>query len=245
MPRAPLWLCPCLAAALACAGAPPPLPAGVSAAPAVGDSLELLVTKLHFAEGAPADVELRELRVLSVDREPWSPVALAAAGALPGDVGVIAGRRCRWREGLRGHEVERGSWYLLHAGSLFAFDHRGFGASCSDEAAFAPAAADQVALERSLMRYLSQRFPVVEIPGQERLARGLALLAQGRNEDAAYELYALDRRIAELERRQSDYETPDVGQRERLREEQEQLKPLRAQLYHALQDQASREVVLP
>jgi hypothetical protein len=211
----------------------------------VGDSLALLVTKLHHAEGAPADVEVRELRILSIDREPWSSVDLAAAEALPGDVGVIAGRRCSSRDGLSTRQVERGSWYLLHAGALFAFDHRGFGASCADVPLFAPAAADQVALERSLIRYLSQRWPVVEIPGQLRLARGLALLAQGRNEDAAYELYALDRHIAELERRQSDYETPDAGERERLREQEEQLRPLRAQLFHALQDQASQEVVLP
>ena len=94
------------------------------------------------------------------------------------------------------------------------------------------------------MRYLSQRWPIIEIPGEQRLQRGLALLERDRNEDAAYELYALDRRIAELERRQSEYETPDVGERERLREEEER-RPLRAQLYHALQDQASREVLLP
>jgi len=245
VPRAPLRLVPCLVAVLACAGAPPTLPAGVSATPAVGDSLALLVTKLHHAEGAPADVAVRELRLLSIDREPWSSVDLAAGEALPGDVGVIAGRRCHSREGLTTREVERGSWYLLRAGALFAFDHWGFGANCADLPLFAPAAASQVGLERSLMRYLSQRWPVVEIPGEQRLARGLALLAQGRSEDAAYELYALDRHIAELERRQSDYETPDAGERERLQQQEEQLRPLRAQLLHALRDQASQEVVLP
>ena len=56
VPRSPVWLPSCLALSIACAGTPPPLPPGVSAAPALGDSLELLLTKLRHAEGAPADV---------------------------------------------------------------------------------------------------------------------------------------------------------------------------------------------
>ncbi len=232
--RAPLW--PVLCFALACATPPPPLPAGATAEPALGDSLSLLLTKLHHAEGAPAEIELRELRVVSVEREPWRPLEPAAAAAEPGEIGVIAGRRCTWREGLHTEQVERGSWFLLHAGTLRAFDHQGFGARCVVRPAFEPAAADQVALERSLVRYLSQRWPVGEIPGGERLARGLRLLAQDRVEDAQYELFALDRRISELERRQSEHETPDDGERMLLRQEEEQLRPLRAQLHQALRD---------
>ena len=154
---------------------------------------------------------------------------------------MIAGRRCRWRNGLFREEVERGSWYLLEAGALSAFDHQGFGPSCASRPAFEPAAIDQVALERSLMRYLSQRWPISEVGGEERLARGRRLLARGRVEDAQYELYALDRSIAEAERRDSEQETPDAGQRERLREEVERLRPLRAQLYHALHDYVTTE----
>ncbi len=232
MTRAPPWTVLCFA--LACATAPPPLPPGTTAEPSIGDSLAVLIAKLHHAEGAPAEVELSELRVVSVEREPWRTLDLAAAGAEPGEVGVIAGRRCAWREGLHSEEVERASWFLLHGGTLHAFDHQGFGARCGGSPAFEPAAAEQVALERSLVRYLSQRWPVAEIPGEERLARGTRLLAQDRVEDARYELFALDRRIAELERRQTEQETPDAGERERLRREQERLRPLRAQLHHAL-----------
>lgn len=245
MPRAPLWLPPCLALTLACASAPPPLPAGVSAAPAVGDPLALLVTKLHHTEGTPAAVTLRELRAIAVDREPWQPLELDAAAAHPGEVGVIAGRRCTWREGLLRHEVERASWFLLRAGALTAFDHQGFGAACASRPAFEPAAAEQVALERTLMRYLSQRWPVTEIPGEQRLARGLQLLERGRSEDARFELHALDRRIDELSRRQTEYETPDTAERERLRREEEELRPMRAQLHHALAESATKENVLP
>lgn len=243
MPRAPLW--PLLCLGLACATAPPPLPAGATAAPALGDPLALLIAKLHHAEGAPAEIELRELRVVSVARHPWRTLDPATAGAEPGEVGVIAGRRCSWREGLHSEQLERASWFLLERGTLRAFDHQGFGARCAGKPAFEPAAADQLALERSLMRYLSQRWPVTEIPGEERLARGLRLLERGRDEDAQYELFALDRRISELERRQSEYETPDAGERELLREEEAQLRPLRAQLQHALRDQATKEEELP
>jgi len=244
VPRAPLWLLPCLTAALACATAPP-LPAGVSAAPALGDSLELLLVKLHHAEGAPAEVELRELRVMSVEREPWQSLDPESAAARSVRVGVIAGRRCRWRERLLPQHRDRGSWFLLEAGALRAFDHQGFGVDCVGHPAFEPAFADQVATERSLVRYLSQRWPVTEIAGQERLERGLRLLERGRSEDAQYELFALDRRLIELARRQSEYETSDAEEREQLRREEELLRPLRAQLAHALRDQATKEEELP
>jgi hypothetical protein len=240
VPRAPLWLSPCLPLALACAGAPP-LPAGVSATPALGDPVALLVTKLHHAEGSPRRIELRELRAMAVDREPWQALDPAVAGSYPGEVGLIAGRRCTRREGLARHETDRASWFLLDAGALTAFDHQGFGPACESRPAFEPAAAGQVALEKTLMRYLSQRWPVTEIPGEQRLARGLRLLERGRSEDAAQELFALDRRIDELERRQTEYETPDALERERLRDEEERLRPLRAQLQHALADYAEKE----
>jgi hypothetical protein len=244
VPRAPLWLYPCLLLALACAGAPP-LPAGVSAAPALGDPMALLVTKLHHAEDSSTEIELRELRAMAVDREPWEPLDPAVAGAHPGEVGVIAGRRCARREGLLRQQTDRASWFLLDENKLVAFDHQGFGPACASRPAFEPAAADQVALERSLMRYLSQRWPVAEIPGEQRLARGLRLLALGRDEDARYELHALDRRIDELERRQTEYETPDASERERLRDEEERLRPMRAQLHHALADHEPKEEELP
>jgi hypothetical protein len=233
-----------LCLALACA-APPPLAPGESAKPALGDPLALLVTKLHHADGTPAKIDLRELRAMSVASEPWQPLEIDVAAFSPGEVGVIAGRRCSWREGLDSEQVDRGSWFLLRDGRLSAFDHPGFGAYCARDAAFEPAAADQVEIERSLRRYLSQRWPPGEIPGEERLARGLRLLEVDRPEDARYELIALDRRLTELERRQTEQETPDIGQRERLREEEERLRPLRAQLFHALRDDAKLRGELP
>ena len=244
MPRAPLWLLPCFTAALACASSPP-LPPGVPAAPALGDSLDLLLVKLRHAEGAPAEVELRELRVMAVDREPWRPLDPDSAAARSLPVGVIAGRRCSWREGLLPQHRDRGSWFLLEAGVLRAFDHQGFGIDCVSHPAYEPAFVTQVATEHALVRYLSQRWPVTEIPGDERLARGLRLLERKRFEDAEYELFALDRRLRELARRQSEYETPDPGERERLHREEEELRPLRAQLQHALRDSVPKEEELP
>ena len=245
VPRALLRLLPCLTAALACAGAPPPLPLGASAVPELGDPLALLLVKLRHVENGVASVELRELRVMAVDRQPWQPLDPESAAAHSGTVGVIAGRRCRWRDGLLPKHVDRGSWFLLDAGRVTAFDHEGFGADCLGHPAFQPASADQVGIERSLVRYLSQRWPVTQIPGEERLARGLRLLERGRREDAQYELFALDRQIAELERRQTESETPEAGEREILRREEDALRPLRAQLAHALRDDDTREEELP
>jgi hypothetical protein len=244
VPRAPLRLTLPFLSALACAGAPP-LPAGVSAAPALGDPLALLVTKLSHAEGAPADVAVRELRIIAVDREPWQTLDAEAAAAHPGELGVVTGRRCTWREGLERHQVDRASWFLLSEGALRAFDHQGFGAECASRPGFEPANAGQVPLERTLMRYLSQRWPVAEIPADQRLARGLALLDRGRTEDAGYELQALDRRIEEVSRRQNDVDTPDEAERRSLREEEARLRPERAQLYHALRAARGGEEPLP
>lgn len=242
VPCARRWLSPCLALGLACAGTPPELPAGVSAAPAPGDPLALLVAKLHHAEGTPARVELRELRMMAVDGEPWRPLEPAAAAAHPGRVALVAGRRCTFGAGPARTRVERASWFVFEAGALRAFDHQGFGPECASRPAFEPAGAEEVPLERALLRYLSQRWPLSEIPGEQRLARGLRLLERGRSEDARFELHALDRRIEELGRRQSEYETPDAAERERLREEEERLRPQRAQLHRAL---ATKEVGVP
>jgi len=241
--RAPLW--PVLAAAgLACA-AVPPLPAGTSAQPALGDPLGLIVTKLHYADGAPADIDVREVRMLAIDQQPWRTIDAATAAALPGTVGVVAGRRCHWRDGLTGHDVDRGSWFLLRGGALYAYDHTGFGARCAELPAFDPVPLAEVGIERELVRYLSQRWPIAEVNGEQRAARGLALVARGRSDDAIYELNAIDRRLAELARRQTEEETPDAAKRESLRQEEERLRPLRAQLAHALEERARAEEVEP
>jgi hypothetical protein len=243
--RALLRVPPLLLLGLACAGAPPALPPGTGAAPALGDPLGLLLAKLAHAEGAPAEIEVRELRMIDVAQEPWRSLDADAARDHAGPLGVIAGRRCAWRDGWSRSETLRGSWYLLRDGRLAAFDHRGFAGACAERPAFRPAAPAEVALERSLSRYLSQRYPPGEIPGEQRLARGLALLESGRTDEAVYELHALDRRIDELSRRQSEYETPDADAREQLAREEEALRPLRAQLQRALAEHDHREDELP
>jgi hypothetical protein len=237
----------CLAAAalaLACAG-PPPLPAGASATPALGDALGLLLVKLHHAEGAPAEVELRELRVIDVASEPWRTLDPAAAEGGTGPLGVVAGRRCTWRDGLASGDALHASWYLLRGGRLEAFDHQGFGDACAPRPSFEPAAAAEEALERQLTRYLAQRYPGHTIGADERFSRGLALLSRGRPDDARFELQALDRRLDELDRRQSEHETPDAEERAALRREEERLRPLRARLHRELADSVGREEETP
>jgi hypothetical protein len=230
---------------LGCAGAPPPLPAGASATPALGDGLALVLAKLPHAEGTPAAVELRELRVIDVAHEPWQSLEPAAAEGRTGPLGVIAGRRCTWRDGLSRGEAVRASWYLLRAGRLEAFDHQGFGDACAPRPSFEPAAAEDLALERSLTRYLAQRYPFNVIAADERFSRGLALLSRGRPDDARFELSALDRRLDDLERRQNEYETPDADERAALRREEERLRPLRARLHRELAEYTGPEKETP
>jgi hypothetical protein len=222
--------------ALACAGAPPPLPPGVSARPELGDRIDLLLAKLPHAEQPGPRVALEELRVLAVDREPWTRLEPALAAGAAGRVAVVAGRRCSLREGLHTTRAERSSWFLLSEGALVAFDHHGFSAACAPLPAFQPASQRDLAIERQLVRYVTQRWPDDAVPGEERLARGLALLARGREGDALAELQALDRQIAELERREQDPENGDESSREAWRGEAALLRPLRAQLHHALRE---------
>jgi hypothetical protein len=198
--------------ALACAGAPPPLPPGVSAQPALGDTFDGLLAKLPHAEGPGPRVEVEELRVLAVESEPWARLEPALAARDPGRVAVVAGRRCSWREGLSTVRAERASWYLLASGALVAFEHDGFSAACAPRPAFQPASPGDLAVERQLVRYVTQRWPKDAIPAEERLPRGLALISRGRPDDALAELQALDRQIAELERRGQDPE-PGVARR--------------------------------
>jgi hypothetical protein len=228
------------ACALACAG-PPPLPAGASATPALGDALGLLLVKLHHAEGAPAAIELRELRVIDVASEPWRTLPPGAAEGRTGLLGVIAGRRCTWRDGFAAGEEVRASWYVLRESRLEAFDHQGFGDACAARPSFEPAGAAERELERSLTRYLAQRYPGHAIGADERFARGLALLGRGRPDDARFELQALDRRLDELDRRLSEQETPSAEERAALRREEERLRPLRARLHRELAESIERE----
>jgi len=235
VPRARVWWIVSLA--LACAGPPPPLPAGVKPRPVPGDSLETLLAKLPHAEHAGEVVEVTELRLLAVDREPWTALDPARAASASGRVGVVAGRRCTFWEGVRRTRVERASWFLLRDGALEAFDHDSFEARCVPRPVYEPTRGEDVPVEHMLVRYVSQRWPVDVVPPEARLVRGMRLLALGRTGDAEAELRALDLQIGELERRQNDAETADPAERERLREQEEELRPLRAQLRRAIREQ--------
>jgi len=228
--------CFLVALALACAAAPPALPPGVSTQPELGDSLEAVLAKLPLAEEPGPRVEVEELRVLAVDAQPWTLLEPALAAGAPGRVAVVAGRRCSHRQGLHSTRAERASWFLLASDALVAFDHDGFTAACAARPAFEPAPRDDVAVERMLVRYVTQRWSDDAIPAEQRLARGLALLARDRSDDALAELQALDRQIGELERRQQESETADAASREAWREEAERLRPLRAELKRALRE---------
>ena len=231
----PAWI---VSLALACAG-PPPLPPGVPAGPLLGDSLATLLAKLPHPDEAGPTVEVTELRLLAVDAQPWAALAVADAERASGAVGVIAGRRCVAWQGTRRLRMDRASWFLLRDGQLVAFDHDGFAAHCAPRPLFEPASAADVPLERMLARYVSQRWTSDAVPAEDRLARGLRLLAQGREDDAWTELRALDLRIDELARRQVEANTGAAAETSALREEEERLRPQRAELQRALRGDPS------
>jgi hypothetical protein len=231
--RGPAAVCG-LALGLACAGAPPPLPSGVSAAPAVGDPLPLPLQKLPHVEKPGPSVELEELRVVSVKQLPWTPLDPAAATSETGPIAVVAGRSCTEWEGLERHESARASWFLLRGGAVVAFDHDDFAPRCEAIPSYVPTPLEDIAIERMLMRYATQRWPGDSVTPDERLSRGLALLEVQRGEDALLELQALDRDIAELERRRD--ETEDDVLREDLARDIARLGPQRARLHHALRE---------
>jgi hypothetical protein len=206
----------------------------VSAAPEVGDTLGLLLQKLPHAEASGPAVELEELRVMSVGELPWTPVEPSAAGGIGGPLAVVAGRRCTQREGLDREESDRASWFLLRHGAVLAYDHDGFASLCEAVPAYVPAPRTDVEIERMLVRYVTQRWPGDRVSPDERPSRGLALLEADRPDDALLELQALDRDIAELERRKE--ETEDEALRKAWRGELARLGPLRARLHHALRE---------
>jgi hypothetical protein len=200
----------------------------------VGDPLQLLLQKLPHAGGAGADVEIEELRVISVGQLPWTALEPEAAGSETGPTAVVAGRDCTQREGLKRYESARASWFLLRHGVLLAFDHDDFALHCEAVPSYVPAPRDDIPIERMLVRYVSQRWPGDAVTPDERLTRGLALIEAQRAEDALLELQALDREIAELERRQE--ETEDNVLREEWSRDIARLGPERARLYHALRE---------
>jgi len=221
--------------AAACAG-PPPLPPGASASPALGDSPEALFAKLPYAGPGGAPIEVTELRVLAVDREPWTRLDPPRDAIPAGRVGVIAGRRCTFWEGVRWRRVERASWFLLRDGALVAFEDDAFGPRCVTRPVFEPTRGDDVPVERMLVRYVSQRWPIDTIASGDHLTRGLRLLALDRPADADAELRALDLQIRDLERRQDDEAVADPAQRAALREQLAELRGQRAQLERAIRD---------
>jgi hypothetical protein len=172
--RGPAAVCG-LALGLACAGAPPPLPSGVSAAPAVGDPLPLLLQKLPHVEKPGPSVEPEELRVVSVKQLPWTPLDPAAATSETGPIAVVAGRSCTEWEGLERHESARASWFLLRGGAVVAFDHDDFAPRCEAIPSYVPTPLEDIAIERMLMRYATQRWPIL-IAGQVQANWGLHLI---------------------------------------------------------------------
>ena len=210
-------------------------PGWTPARPVFGDSLAETLASIHAGPGGPAEVSVTELRVLRVDVQPWETLSAAAALAGPEEqsIGVIAHRRCKGRRGLHFFGSERTSWYVFAAGKLAAYDHFEFGEACEAQDYYLPSSAEHLATERTLLRYAASRYPTSAPTTEEKLSKGLALVAADRLPDAERMLKDADREIAAM---MATRETLSEDEREALDEEKKRLRAMRVKLSRAIAD---------
>ncbi len=212
-------------------------PGAEPAPPQAGAGFGPTIAALDLAPGPGARVVVEELRVLRTEDGAWEPLDPASAETASGTVGVATSRRCLQREGWRRREVPRSSWFLFRDGALVAWDHGVFGPGCSVEAHFRPAREEDLAEERTLVRWLAQRFPEARPDVSERMRMGLAYVEAGRLDDAERMLADGEHAIEAAERDRS--RDPGAPTAEPSETEAEWLR-LRAELFRALRD-AKRE----
>jgi hypothetical protein len=205
------------------------------ARPVLGDSLGETLASIHAGPGAPAEVSVPELRVLRVDVEPWETLSVESALAGPEEqiIGVIAHRRCKGRQGLHFFGSERTSWYVFAAGKLTFYDHFEFGEACEARNYYLPSDSEYLATERTLVRYAVSRYPEFTPTTEEKLSRGMALVAADRLPDAERMLKHADREIGAMLAKR---ETLNEDEKKALDEREKQLQAMRVKLSRAIAD---------
>jgi hypothetical protein len=196
-----------LLAGTGCAGASGPRGAAVEggAAPRLGMPASETLEILH---ATPADggyrIEVTGEFVSRIEDGVWHevpPAAAAGSGAENAHLAMVARRECSdWELGgenglVNHHTQSRASWFLLREGGLVAWDHWTFGPACEPANSLRPAVAPDRDTERTLLRFVDQRYPD-PLPSIEiRFQRGHAYLAVGRLKDAQRMLRSGDRAI--------------------------------------------------
>ncbi|MDJ0785770.1 MAG: hypothetical protein QNK05_03115 [Myxococcota bacterium] len=208
---------------------PRPLAAPPPPAPIPGDSLDAVLATIEVpSEGAKLD--LHELQLLRVDVDPWERVSPDEA---PGDVVMMAVRRCNHREGLFSDEAVRASWYVFESGRLRVFDHSSFDGHCGVRRIFTLSPPERPEPERTLVRWVSQRHPDDLADSADKLRLGIALVEAGRLDEAERWLESGSREVERLESRTRIEGDDDEIEKDRRLDE---LRPLRATLTRELRD---------
>jgi len=208
---------------------------------------------LHVPPPGEFSVELNDVVVSRIEDDVWHEASeREVAKSAPGeaDYTVIVGERScgdwQWMtdEDYVGHQAEvRTSWYLLSGGSLVAWDHWTWGARCGPENSFRPARTEDRYTEKTLLRFVAQRFPNPVTPPEIRFDRGLAYLEAERIDDARRMLKAGDRAIDSVA---NDHVHREAGAtRTELRGEEEHLRRRRAELSVAIDRAVLEERGLP
>jgi hypothetical protein len=133
---------------------------------------------------------LRKLEVLRLRKDGFDlvPAADVDSGALKAKAGesygVLALSYCSNPSGQRGQDVEFTSWYLVTDDGLSAWDHYQHLDQCVYTNRFQPATGDRVALEGVITARRREAFPSTPQADTYFYAKGIALVAVGRVEDA-------------------------------------------------------------
>ena len=138
---------------------------------------------------------------------------------------------CRHWNKLRRTETERASWYVFEAGQLHAFDHYEFGDGCGAHNVFRPSPPAEVARERTLVRFVAQRYPRARGTVVEGMEKGLAFVEVGRLDDAEAQYDAGTRTLEDIvvqRKMKPGVPDPVLDQRE------SELRPLHRQLHDEL-----------
>lgn len=207
--------------------------------PSPGSAYGPTLASLDVGPDPDTDVELRTLRVMAVADGRFAPLDPAAAEGRPGRIAVTAYRRCSVREGWRRRRVERASWYVFDDGRLTAFDHTDFATGCATRRRFRPSPPGDLETERTLARWVGQRYPASRTDAADRLRRGIALAEVGRLEEAQEALEGGDRAVEDLRRQRGTVPVDAPEEQDALQARLDEVRALRATLYRTLR--AARE----
>lgn len=179
--------------------------------------LERTVASLYAPPPIGTQLGIRRLEILRVDTEPWQSIAFDAlrsgqyASTDEADYAVVADYTCRSRVDLQIYQGEKVGWYLLRGNRLRAWDHYEFIEGCTVSNLFAPAAREDMALERALEQHVAAGYPRSMVHVGELFQKGVVYARANRVEDAR-RMLAAGRGAFDVsaDDKPTEFETPGV-----------------------------------